>query len=139
MDYMNMIPAWFREKPRFAALAQVVLSQVNDLAAVIQSIPAAYSPDCAEGICLDAIGEASGLPRPNGMGDNDYRQILLASFALFTWDGTNETAQTVLSAAFPGSTISDNIDGTVTVHPVSQLQADHHLYPLPAGVRAIIA
>ena len=139
MDYMSLFPAWFREKPRFAALAQVILTQVNDLIAVIQSIPAAYSPEFAEGASLDAIGEASGCPRPDGMSDADYRQFLLASFALFSWDGSNKTAQAVLSAAFPGSTISDNIDKTVTIHPVSQLQVDYHLYPLPAGYRAIIS
>lgn len=139
MDYMNLFPAWSREKPRFAALAQAILTQVNDLMAVIQSIPSAYSPDFAEGASLDAIGEASGCPRPDGMSDADYRQFLLASFALFSWDGSNGTAQAVLSAAFPGSTISDNIDGTVTIHPVSQLQTDQHLYPLPAGVRAVIS
>ena len=116
MDYMSLFPAWFREKPRFAALAQAILTQVNDLMAVIQSIPAAYSPDFAEGACLDAIGEASGYPRPDGMSDADYRQFLLASFALFSWDGSN-----------------------VTIHPVSQLQVDHHLYPLPAGYQAIIS
>ncbi len=139
MDYMSLFPAWFREKPRFAALAQAILTQVNDLMAVIQSIPAAYSPDFAEGACLDAIGEASGCPRPDGMSDADYRQVLLASFALFSWDGSNETAQTILSTTFPGSTISDNINKTVTIHPVSQLQVDHHLYPLPAGYQAIIS
>ncbi len=139
MDYMSLFPAWFREKPRFAALAQAILTQVNDLMAVIQSIPAAYSPDFAEGACLDAIGEASGCPRPDGMSDTDYRQYLMATFALFSWDGSNETAQTILSTTFPGSTISDNINKTVTIHPVSQLQVDHHLYPLPAGYRAIIS
>ncbi len=68
------------------------------------------------------------------MADEDYRQYLLAKFALFTWDGINGTAQPLLESVFPGSTISDNGDGTVTVHPVSALQEQYHLWPVPAGV-----
>ena len=139
MDYMTLFPAFMRDKPRFAALAQAILMQVSDLTDVIQAIPAAYSPEYAVGIQLDAVGEASGLPRPAGMSDADYRQVLLASFAICNWDGTNETAQAVLSSAFPGSTISDNVNGTVTVRTASQLQADYRLFPLPAGVQAAIS
>ena len=138
MDYMTLFPAFMREKPRFAALAQAILSQVTDLMTVIQAIPAAFSPGYAEGIQLDAVGKAAGLPRPEGMSDADYRKYLLAWLMLCSWDGTNETAQAVLSAAFPGSTISDNLNGTVTVHTVDSLQADYRLYPLPAGVQAVV-
>ena len=58
---------------------------------------------------------------------------------LFTWDGSNDTAQSLLSRLFPGSTICDNCNGTVTIHPVSALQSDQKIYPLPAGVRVIIS
>ena len=138
MDYLTLFPAFMREKPRFAALAQAILSQITDLIAVIQAIPAAYSPDYAEGIQLDAVGKAAGLPRPEGMSDADYRKYLLAWLILCNWTGTNETAQTVLSAAFPGSTISDNLNGTVRVRTVDSLQVDYKLYPLPAGVQATV-
>ena len=133
---MTLFPAYTRRKPRFCALAQAILSQAQDLETTIREIPAAYSPDGAWGVRLDAIGSASGLPRPEGMADEDYRQYLLAKFALFTWDGTNETAQPLLESVFPGSTISDNGDGTVTVRPVSALQEAFHLYPVPAGISA---
>ena len=136
MDYMTLFPAYTRNMPRFSALAQSILTQAGDLETLIQSIPAAYAPETAQGIQLDAVGEASGLPRPDSLPDADYRTYLLAKFALFTWDGTNETAQPILSRIFPGSTISDNGDGTVTVHTVSPLQATYRLYPLPAGVLA---
>ena len=138
MDYMALFPAFMRDKPRFAALAQAILSQVTDLIAAIQAIPAAYSPDLAEGIQLDAVGESSGCPRPDGMTDADYRIYLLAWLYLVNWNGTNETAQAVLSSAFPGSTISDNVNGTVTVHAVDPMQEEYGLYPLPAGVGAVM-
>ena len=129
-----MFPAYTRRKPRFCALAQAVLSQAQDLETTIRAIPAAWSPDGARGTQLDALGSASGLPRPEGMADEDYRRYLLAKFALFTWDGTNETAQLLLESIFPGSTLSDNGDGTVTVRPVSALQEQYRLWPVPAGV-----
>ena len=136
MDYMTLFPAYTRQMPRFSALAQSILTQAGDLETLIRNIPAAYAPETAEGIQLDAIGEASGLSRPEGLPDEDYRTYLLAKFALWTWDGTNETAQPLLDSIFPGSTFSDNGDGTVTVHTTSQLQETFCLYPLPAGVSA---
>ena len=131
---MTLFPAYTRRKPRFCALAQAILSQAQDLETAIRAIPAAFSPEGAGGTRLDALGSASGLPRPEGLADEDYRQYLLAKFALFTWDGTNGTAQPLLESVFPGSTISDNGDGTVTVHPVSALQEQYRLWPVPAGV-----
>ncbi len=134
---MTLFPAYTRRKPRFCALAQAILSQAQDLENTIREIPAAYSPEGAGGVRLDALGSASGLPRPEGMADEDYRKYLLAKFALFTWDGTNETAQPLLESIFPGSTISDNGDGTVTVRPISALQAQYRLWPVPAGISAV--
>ncbi len=131
---MTLFPAYTRRKPRFCALAQAILSQAQDLENTIREIPAAYSPEGAGGVRLDALGSASGLPRPEGMADEDYRKYLLAKFALFTWNGTNETTQPLLESIFPGSTLSDNGDGTVTVHPVSPLQEAYRLWPVPSGV-----
>jgi hypothetical protein len=131
---MTLFPAYTRRKPRFCALAQAILSQAKDLENTIREIPAAYSPEGAGGVRLDALGSASGLPRPEGMADEDYRKYLLAKFALFTWNGTNETTQPLLESIFPGSTLSDNGDGTVTVHPVSPMQEAYRLWPVPSGV-----
>ena len=133
---MTLFPAYTRRKPRFCALTQAILSQAQDLETTIREIPAAWSLEGARGVRLDALGSASGLPRPEGMTDEDYRAYLLAKFALFTWDGTNETAQPLLESIFPGSTILDNGDGTVTVRPVYALQEAFHLYPVPAGISA---
>ena len=139
MDYMTLFPSASRNMPRFSALAQAILSQVNDLLAVIAVLPEAYSVSGALGDQLDAIGAFFMLPRPEGMSDADYRSYLLAKLSLFTWDGSNDSAQVLLTRFFPGSTICDNCNGTVTVHPISALQSAQKIYPLPAGVRAIIS
>jgi len=139
MDYMTLFPSASRSLPRFSALAGAILSQVNDLLAVIAALPAAFSVSEAVGIQLDAIGASFMLPRPDGMSDADYRTYLSARLVLFTWDGSNDSAQMLLARLFPGSTLCDNCDGTVTVHPVSALQSVQKICPLPAGVRAIIS
>ena len=137
MNYMSLFPSASRSLPRFSALAEAILSQVSDLLAVISVLPEAYSVSGAVGSKLDAIGESFMLPRQEGMSDADYRSYLSARLALFTWDGTNDSAQSLLSRLFPGSTICDNCNGTVTVHPVSALQSAQRIYPLPAGIRMI--
>ena len=137
MDYMTLFPSASRNLPRFSALAEAVLSQVVDLIAVVQSLNAAFSVSGAEGAQLDALGASLGLSRPDGMSDSDYRQVLSAKLSLWTWDGSNDTTQELLSRIFPGSTICDNQNGTVSVHSVSALQSEQKLYPLPAGVRAV--
>lgn len=137
MDYMTLFPAHTRERPRFSALARAILSQAEALETLIRNLPKAFSPEYAQGIQLDAVDEASGLPRPDNLQDEDYRTYLLAKLALFTWDGTNETAQPLLDRLFPGSTISDNGNGTVSVHAASPLQEQYQLFPIPAGVRQL--
>ena len=139
MDYMTLFPSFSRSKPRFSTLAEAILSQVADLQNVIAALPAAYSVSSAVGAQLDAIGASFMLPRPEGMSDAAYRSCLEAKLLLYTWDGANDSAQALLSRMFPGSTICDNCDGTVTVHPVSSLQEEQKLYPVPVGIRAIIS
>ncbi len=139
MDYMNLFPSASRELPRFSALAEAVLSQVNDLIAVVAAFPAAFSVSGAAGTQLDDIGASFMLPRPAGLTDAQYREYLTAKLGMFFWDGANDSAQELLTKLFPGSTISDNCNGTVSVHTVSALQSDQELFPLPAGVQAIIS
>ena len=139
MNYMSLFPSASRSLPRFSALAEAILSQVSDLLAVIAALPAAFSVSEAVGVQLDAVGASFMLPRPEGMSDADYRTYLSAKLTLFTWDGANDTAQALMTRLFPGSTLCDNCNGTVTVYPVSSLQEEQKLYPVPAGVRAIIS
>ncbi len=139
MDYMSLFPSASRELPRFSTLAQAVLSQVNDLIAVVAAFPAAFSVSGAVGEQLDDIGASFMMPRPEGLTDVEYREYLAAKLAMFGWDGANDTAQELLNRLFPGSTVSDNCDGTVNVHTVSALQSEQKLFPMPAGVRAIVS
>ena len=53
------------------------------------------------------------------------------------WDARGPIGHMPEDRIFPGSAITDNGDGTVTVRPVSALQAGRKLYPMPAGVRAV--
>ena len=139
MDYMTLFPAASRGLSRFSALAEAILSQVNDLIAVIQSMNAAFSVSGAVGVQLDTLGASLGIPRPEGLSDADYRKVLSSRLVFFNWDGANDTGQALLSQCFPGSTLCDNQNGTVTVHQVSALQSGQKLYPLPAGVGAVIS
>ncbi len=139
MDYMTLFPSASRDLPRFSALAEAVLSQVNDLVAVVAAFPAAFSVSGAAGAQLDDIGASFMLPRPAGLTDVEYREYLAAKLAMLEWDGANDSAQELLNRLFPGSTVSDNCDGTVGVHVASELQADQRLYPVPAGIQAIVS
>ena len=130
-DYLSLFPGASREKPRFMALAEAVLSQAMDLVPLIASLQSGYSFASAEGIQLDAISEALGLRREPGMTDQAFRQYLLDQLLLWTWDGTNEGVPGVLPQ---GVTESDNGNGTVSVTP-SGTRMD--VLPVPAGVRAM--
>ena len=128
-DYLALFPGASREKERFMALAEAVLRQAGDLMNVIASVRAGYSFAAAEGAQLDAIAEAVGLTRENGMADEAFRQYLHQKLTLWTWDGTNAGVPAVLPA---GVTETDNMDGTVTVSPAGM---GKELLPVPAGIR----
>ena len=65
----------------------------------------------------------------------DFRKYLMAKLALWTWDGTNKTVPEVLGIALPGSTQTDNGDGTVSI---SGAMMTERVYPVPAGIRTIL-
>ena len=130
-DYMNLFPAYSREKPRFAALAEAVLRQVTDLMALVPQLTSGFSFALAEGIQLDALGESVSIPRQAGWDDETYRKVLLRKLKLNTWNGTNETAFDYLEE---GETFCDNGNGTVTVRTPSPLPAEG-LIPIPIGVK----
>lgn len=140
-DYIALFPGVSREKSRFMALAEAVLRQVTDLQDVVAAIPAAFSFASAEGAQLDLLAESVGLSRADtsdgvNCTDADFRQFLLAKLALWGWDGTNEGVPDALEAGLPGSTETDNGNGTVTVSPAGGLPAEvKDLAPVPAGVR----
>ena len=135
-DYFTLFPGSSREKSRFIALAQAVLQQVVDLQTVAGRMQAAYSVDNAVGEQLDEIAGTLGILRSDvgeNASDADFRQYVLAKLALWRWDGSNGTAQAVLEETLPGSTETDNQDGTVTVTPAGRKD----LVPVSAGVRVV--
>ena len=118
------------------ALAEAVLRQAADLITLTEQIQSGFSFAAAEGKQLDGIAEAVGLNRADlgtGVPDGTFRQYLLAKLALWTWNGTNETVPAVLDIALPGSTQTDNGDGTVTVTAGSPLPPEK-VFPVPAGI-----
>ncbi len=132
-DYLALFPGASREKARFMALAEAVLSQATDLQHVVAEIRAGYAVGQAEGNQLNAVAESVGLRRETGTADEAFRKFLLAKLALWTWDGTNEKVPAALSAQ-PGVAVTDNSDGTVTVSPAG---TQKELLPVPAGVRVV--
>ncbi len=142
-EYLSLFPGKTREKERFMALAEALLQQVVDLAALTEEIHSGFSFFHAEGKQLNDIAAALGLDRADtkdgsGCRDEVFRKYLQAKLALWIWDGTNEKVPVVLGLALPGSSMTDNGDGTVTVTPGEELPAKtEQLFPIPAGVMAV--
>lgn len=139
-SYLSLFPSASREHPRFMALAEAILRQAADLITLAADLQPGFSLARAEGVQLDALADAMGLsrrdipgqPDPGETEDEAFRRFILSKLALWRWDGTNETAQAVLDA-LPGSTLTDNQDGTVTVSPADAAS----LLPVPAGIRPV--
>lgn len=136
MDWLSLFPGASREKPRFIAFAEAVLRQVNDFLPLIAQLQSGFSFAEAEGIQLDRISEAVGLSRADigrNVSDEAFQQYLLAKLALWSWDGTNKTVPEMLGIVLPGSSQTDNRDGTVTVTSGSSLP-EGKVFPVPAGI-----
>ena len=133
---MTLFSGKNREKPRFAAFARAVLRQAEDLIALIPQMESGFSVESAEGIRLDAIGDSFGIPRPEGLGDGDYRALLRAKLALFRWNGSNDTIFRMLTEYLPGAVFTDNQDTTVTIRAPGTLPLPAREYfPVPAGMK----
>ena len=132
--WLSLFPSAQREKPRFSALAEAVLRQAADLAALAQSIAPGFSFTRAEGVRLDALGEMAGIPRQPGWDDETYRTVLLRKRKRSAWNGMNETVPDFLEE---GETLADAGGNAVTVHTESSLPLPAvELLPVPVGVKA---
>ena len=147
-DYISMFPGATREKLRFMALAEAVLSQVSDLFPVIGQLNSGFSLDTAQGKQLDQEAAAVGLKRNDAGANNEtvtdamFRDYIRAKLALWRWDGTNKDAADVFrGTVLSGSRLLDNQDGTVTAvlpDPVPEQPVTFRpdqTFPYPAGVR----
>ena len=140
MDWLSLFPGVSRDKPRFMALAEAVIQQVNDFLPLIAQLQSGFSFAEAEGMQLDQVAEAVGLSRTDvgtNVSDEAFRQYLLAKLALWTWDGTNKTVSEVLHMALPGCTQTDNGNGTVTITGGNGERVAK-VAPYPAGVKLIL-
>ena len=133
MSYMELFPAYTRDKPKFAAFAAALLRQAEELMTLAQEIAPGFSFAGAVGVQLDALGESVGIPRQEVWEDEVYRKVLLRKLKRFTWNGMNESVPEFLET---GETLKDNGNGTVTVMAAGPLPAKE-LLPVPIGVRAI--
>ena len=118
VNYLNLFPPSSREKPRFMALAAAVLQQAAELQALIPSLESGFSFASAAGVQLDALGASVSIPRPSGWSDETYRDYLLQKLKTFSWNGLNDTVDSVLPS---GTILTDNCNGTVTCIDLSFL------------------
>ena len=134
-DYVKVFSSALQGMPRFAALAQAVIGQVEDLIAVVHEMPAAFSLDQAVGVQLDILGEGFGVDRKEGQDDETYRMRIRDKLALWRWNGTNEGVNAVLEDVSPGSMQNDRQDGSVEVTVEGSLPGTaRELFPVSAGI-----
>ena len=86
--YLPLFPGASREKPRFMALAEAVLTQAVDLQSLADMLLPGFSFALAEGKQLDMLAAAEGLGREDHtpgapLADGDFRVYLLAKHALW--------------------------------------------------------
>ena len=139
-DYLSLFPPSSLSMPRFSALAEAILRQAADLQALIPSLESGFSVASAVGTQLDALGESMGIPRPSGMTDEAYRQLISVKCTLWGWDGCNDSVSGLLNEALPGATQVDNCDLSVSVSVPSGTSlhaAPEELFPVPAGIQVI--
>ena len=143
MDWLALFPGATRDKPRFMALVEAVLRQVNDLLPLIAQLQSGFCFETAEGKQLDQVAAAMGLSRKDTAegptcSDETFRTYIRTKLALWRWEGTNAGVHEMLESVLPESVVTDNGNGTVTVIPEGNLPAEvGKLFPVPAGVRIV--
>ena len=136
MNYLDCFSSGVREMPRFMGVAGAVIQQVEDLQAVVRGLGEVFSLEGGVGVQLSVVGAGMGVPRPDGMADEDYRVLIRDKLRLWQWNGTNEEVNAVLAGIDPDGSEIDNDDLTVTISPTDVLPVDAEmLYPVVAGVR----
>ena len=143
-SYLSLLTPSVRELPRFSALAEAVLRQAEDLAAVLPSLLSGFSLTGAEGLLLDLLGASLGLDRSAAANPSDetFRAYIRAKLLLRRWDGSAGSVPALLEAAFPGQnvTLTDNGDMTVTARNTENLPgAPADRLPVPPGVQLILS
>ena len=130
-DYLSLFPPSSLSMPRFSALAEAILRQAADLQALIPSLESGFSVASAAGAQLDSLGESMGIPRPSGMTDEAYRQLISVKCILWGWDGCNDSVPGLLNESLPGAFQVDNCDLSVSVSVPSGTSLPAAFIPSP--------
>jgi hypothetical protein len=109
-SYSDLITSEHRDKPRFKAVVELLVSGLTDGMKVLASMPVLYQFNNAQGQQLDRVGEWIGLSRfvkvPSigtvELSDTDYRLLLISKIAANHYDGSFQQYQQILSSLFVG-------------------------------------
>lgn len=154
-DYSSLITSEHRDKPRFKAVVELLVSGLTDGMRALLSMPVLYQFDNALGEQLDRVGAWVGLTRfvlvPSlgtvELSDADYRLLLISKIAANHFDGSFEQYQQILSSLFVGYGFQmiavDNQDMSLDIYVTGAtptplqlaLMQGGHLPPKPEGVR----
>jgi hypothetical protein len=109
-SYSDLITSEHRDKPRFKAVVELLVSGFTDGMKVLASMPVLYQFNNAQGQQLDRVGQWVGLSRfvnvPSlgtvELSDSDYRLLLISKIAANHYDGSFQQYQQILSSLFVG-------------------------------------
>ena len=124
MNYTTLFPAYTRDQPKFKALSEAILTQLQDLQSLVSTINPSFS---------EAVGASLSIPRPNNLPDEPYRKILQRKLKRNQWNGLNETAFDYVEE---GETFCDNANMTVTAM-TNEAASPEEILPVPIGVKPI--
>jgi hypothetical protein len=154
-SYSDLITSEHRNKPRFKAVVELLVSGATDGMKVLLSMPVLYQFNNAQGEQLDRVGAWVGLSRfvlvPSlgtvELSDTDYRLLLISKIAANHFDGSFEQYQQILSSLFVGYGFTliavDNMDMSIDIFVLGAtptplqlaLMQGGYLPPKPEGVR----
>lgn len=154
-SYADLITSEHRDKPKFRAVVELLVSGLTDGMKVLGSMPVLYQFNNALGEQLDRVGSWIGLSRfvlvPSlgtvELSDSDYRLLLTSKIAANHFDGSFSQYQQILSGLFVGFGFTlvavDNMDMSIDIYVVGAsptplqlaLMQSGYLPPKPEGVR----
>lgn len=154
-SYSDLITSEHRDKPRFKAVVELLVTGFTDGMKVLASMPVLYQFNNAQGQQLDRVGEWIGLSRfvnvPSigtvELADSDYRLLLTSKIAANQYDGSFQQYQEILSSLFVGFGFQlvavDSQDMSIDIYVVGAtptplqlaLMQGGYLPPKPEGVR----
>ena len=102
--YLNLITSEHRDKPNYIALLRGNLNHYEDSYTLLHGLGSYFTPDDAQGVQLDAIGQFAGVSRylnDRKLADDAYRLLIKAAIARDTWNGEIYAIYDLWDALFP--------------------------------------